>query len=53
MNKVFASVDEAIADVPDGASILFGGFGGAGFPNNLIGGLARRSVGNLTAITNN
>lgn len=46
-------MDAAVADVPDGASIFFGGFGGAGFPNNLIQGLARRTVRNLKAITNN
>jgi acyl CoA:acetate/3-ketoacid CoA transferase alpha subunit len=32
--KVYSSVDEAVADVADGASIMFGGFGGAGFPDN-------------------
>jgi 3-oxoadipate CoA-transferase alpha subunit len=52
-NKVYATVDEAVADVPDGASILFGGFGGAGFPNNLIQALARKGTQHLTAITNN
>ncbi len=51
--KVFSSVDAAVADVPDGASILFGGFGGAGFPNNLIQALARKGTRNITAITNN
>ena len=30
-NKVYTSADEIMADVPDGASILFGGFSGAGF----------------------
>ena len=52
-NKIYASVDEIVADVPDGASILFGGFGGAGFPNNLIRALARKGTRNLTAISNN
>ena len=33
--KVYASLDAAVADIPDGAQIMFGGFGGAGFPNNL------------------
>jgi 3-oxoacid CoA-transferase A subunit len=51
--KLCNSVDQAVADVPDGASIMFGGFGGAGFPNNLIRALARRGVNNLTAISNN
>ena len=52
-NKVYVGVDEIVADVPDGASILFGGFGGAGFPNNLIRALARRGTRNITAISNN
>ena len=51
--KVFPSVDAAVADVPDGASILFGGFGGAGFPNKLIQALARKGTRDITAITNN
>lgn len=52
-NKIYPSVDAAIADISDGASILFGGFGGAGFPNNLIRALARKGVRNLTAVSNN
>jgi len=51
--KVYASIDEVIADVPDGARIMFGGFGGAGFPNNLIQALARKGTKNITAISNN
>lgn len=51
--KVYSSVDEVIADVPDGATIMFGGFGGAGFPNNLIQALVRKGTRNLTAISNN
>jgi 3-oxoacid CoA-transferase A subunit len=51
--KVFASLDEVVADVPDGARIMFGGFGGAGFPNNLIQALARKGVKNVFAISNN
>src|SRR5271170_7440000 len=52
-DRVFASVDLAVADVPDGATVMFGGFGGAGFPNNLIQGLARRGARNLRVISNN
>jgi 3-oxoacid CoA-transferase A subunit len=52
-NKVYQSVDAAVADIPDGASIMFGGFGGAGFPNNLIQGLARKGSRNLSVISNN
>jgi 3-oxoadipate CoA-transferase alpha subunit len=51
--KVFPSLDAAVADVPDGARIMFGGFGGAGFPNNLIQALARKGIKNITAISNN
>ena len=51
--KVFSSLDAAVADVPDGARIMFGGFGGAGFPNNLIEALSRKGVKNITAISNN
>jgi 3-oxoacid CoA-transferase A subunit len=51
--KIYASVDAAVADVPDGATIMFGGFGGAGFPNNLIQGLARQGARNLKVISNN
>src|SRR6266478_117707 len=51
--KVYASLDAAVADIPDGAQIMFGGFGGAGFPNNLIQALARKGTKHLTAISNN
>lgn len=51
--KIYPTVDEVIADVQNGATIMFGGFGGAGFPNNLIQALARKGAKNLTAISNN
>jgi 3-oxoacid CoA-transferase A subunit len=51
--KLFSNLDAAVADVPDGARIMFGGFGGAGFPNNLIQALARKGTKNITAISNN
>ena len=51
--KVFSSLDTAVADIPDGARIMFGGFGGAGFPNNLIEALSRKGVKNITAVSNN
>src|SRR6202050_2642949 len=52
-SKIFSTVDEIVADIRDGASIMFGGFGGAGFPNNLIQGLARKGAKNLSVISNN
>ncbi len=51
--KVYPSLDAAVADVSDGARIMFGGFGGAGFPNNLIQALSRKGTKDITAITNN
>lgn len=51
--KVVGSLDEAVADIPDGARIMFGGFGGAGFPNNLIQALSRKGIKKITAISNN
>lgn len=51
--KIFASPDAAVADIGDGASIMFGGFGGAGFPSALVAALARKGSRNLTAISNN
>lgn len=52
-DKVYPTVDAAVADIPDGATIMFGGFGGAGFPNNLMQGLARQGARNLKVISNN
>ena len=51
--KIVDTLDAAVADIPDGARIMFGGFGGAGFPNNLIQALARKGTKNITAISNN
>src|SRR3979490_1822432 len=51
--KVYPSLDDAVTDIPDGARIMFGGFGGAGFPNKLIQALARKGTKNITAISNN
>ena len=52
MNKVVASADEAIHDVFDGATIMIGGFGLCGIPENLVRALVRKGVKNLT-ISNN
>jgi 3-oxoacid CoA-transferase subunit A len=53
MNKVVANADEAIRDVFDGATIMIGGFGLCGIPENLIRALVRKGVKNLTTISNN
>jgi 3-oxoacid CoA-transferase subunit A len=53
MNKIVASADEAIRDVQDGASIMFGGFGLCGIPENLIRALVKKGIRNLTTISNN
>ena len=53
MNKVVANAEEAIQDVFDGATIMVGGFGLCGMPENLIRALARKGTKNLTTISNN
>src|SRR6202050_217042 len=53
MHKVVANAEEAIQDMSDGASIMVGGFGLCGNPENLIRALARKGVKNLTTISNN
>jgi len=53
MHKVVASAEEAIQDVFDGATIMIGGFGLCGMPENLIRALTRKGVKNLTTISNN
>ena len=53
MNKVYPDARAALHDVPDGATILAGGFGLSGNPENCITELARRKVTNLTIVSNN
>jgi 3-oxoacid CoA-transferase subunit A len=53
MNKVVATADEAVTLIPDGASIMMGGFGTCGIPEHLIAALHRRGTKNLTVISNN
>ena len=53
INKVVTSAEEAVADIPDGASIAVGGFGLVGIPARLIDALRARGVGDLTIISNN
>src|SRR5579875_3479712 len=53
MNKVLTSFDAAVEDVADGATIMLGGFGLCGIPENLIAALVRKNVRNLHTISNN
>jgi len=53
MNKVFANADEALHDVKDGDTIMLGGFGLCGIPENCIDTLAHKGVKDLTCISNN
>src|SRR6185312_8677808 len=53
MNKVVGSADEAVRDVFDGATIMVGGFGLCGIPENLIRALVKKNAKNLTTISNN
>jgi 3-oxoacid CoA-transferase subunit A len=53
MNKVVSNADEAIRDIQDGATIMLGGFGLCGIPENCIAALVRKGIKNLTCISNN
>ena len=53
MNKVYTSADLAIADIRDGATIMLGGFGLCGIPENLIAALVRSGRHGLHTISNN
>jgi 3-oxoacid CoA-transferase subunit A len=53
MNKVVANAEEAIQDVFEGATIMIGGFGLCGMPENLIRALAEKGTRNLTTVSNN
>ncbi|HUK40052.1 MAG TPA: CoA transferase subunit A [Candidatus Acidoferrales bacterium] len=53
MNKEVATASEAIADIFDGATVMLGGFGLCGIPENLIAALVERRVKNLHTISNN
>jgi len=53
MNKVVSSAEEAVALVPDGATIMMGGFGLCGIPENLIAALRARGTKDLTLVSNN
>jgi 3-oxoacid CoA-transferase subunit A len=53
MRKLYESADAAVADVKDGATLVVGGFGLCGNPENLITALHRRGVKRLTIVSNN
>ena len=53
MNKVYPGAREALADLTDGITLLSGGFGLCGNPENCIRELARRGIKNLTIVSNN
>lgn len=53
MNKVWTSFDEAVGDIPDGASVMLGGFGLCGIPERLIAALVARGTKGLHTISNN
>ncbi|HEY6908981.1 MAG TPA: CoA transferase subunit A [Myxococcales bacterium] len=53
MHKVVSGADEAIQDMQDGATIMSGGFGLSGNPENLIEAIHKKGVKNLTIISNN
>ena len=53
INKTVKNVSEACADIKDGATIMLGGFGLCGIPENSIAELVKKGVKNLTCISNN
>ena len=53
INKIALSIADALADVKDGATVLIGGFGTAGIPNELIEGLIEQGAKDLTVVNNN
>src|ERR1700741_186621 len=53
LNKVVSNADEAIRDINDGATLMLGGFGLCGLPENCIAALVKKGVKNLTCISNN
>jgi 3-oxoadipate CoA-transferase alpha subunit len=53
INKISASLEAAVADIPDGATIMIGGFGNAGMPSALIDALLAQGARELTIVNNN
>jgi 3-oxoadipate CoA-transferase alpha subunit len=53
INKIFATLEESVADVHDGATVMIGGFGNAGMPAELIDALIAQGARDLTIVNNN
>lgn len=53
MNKVFSNASEALHDIADGATVMLGGFGLCGIPENSIGALVQKGIKDLVCISNN
>ena len=53
IDKVVSNADVAVSDIADGATLMLGGFGLCGIPENCIAALLRKGVKNLTCISNN
>lgn len=53
INKVVATADQAVHDIRDDATLVVGGFGLCGIPENLIAALVRKGVKGLTCVSNN
>jgi 3-oxoacid CoA-transferase subunit A len=53
MNKVVRNAEVAVSDIPDNATIMLGGFGLCGIPENCIAALMSKGIKNLTCISNN
>ena len=52
-SKIWSSADEAVKDIPSDSTLLVGGFGLCGIPENLIDGLVKNGATGLTAVSNN
>ncbi|MYM81842.1 3-oxoacid CoA-transferase subunit A [Duganella sp. FT50W] len=53
IDKTFASLERAVADIADGATVMIGGFGNAGMPSALIDALIAQGARELTIVNNN
>ncbi len=53
MNKIVSGADEAIKDIESGATLMLGGFGLCGIPENCISAIVKKGINNLTCISNN